>query len=52
MSGVSKVIAQTDRNTDTQTHKHTDTDMTENITYLHTRVVKSRSGAACLKLCK
>ena len=34
MSSGSKVIAWTDRNTDTQT------DMTENITYPHTRVVK------------
>ena len=31
---------QTDRHTHTQTHTHTHTDMTENITYPHTRVVK------------
>ena len=45
----SKVIVWTDRHTDTQTHRHTDgqmdrqthgqTDMTENITYPHSRVV-------------
>ena len=36
MSSVSKVIAWTDRHTDRQTHRQTD--MTENITYPHTRL--------------
>ena len=39
MSRGSKVIVWTDRNTDT----HTQTDMTENITYPHTRVVKKHN---------
>ena len=39
MSRVQKLQPeQTETQTDTQTHRHTD--MTENITYLHTRVVK------------
>ena len=45
MSSGSKVIAWTDRNTDRQTHRqtHRHTDMTENITYPHTRVVMTHA---------
>ena len=47
MSSSSKVIASTDRNTDRQTHRHVDTqtDMTKNITYPHTRVVTTKIGS-------
>ena len=42
---------QTHRRTDTQTGRQTDTqtDMTENITYPHTRVVKIRSYWSCVQ---
>ena len=39
------ICRQTDRHTDRQTGRQTDT--TENITYLHTRVVISRSCNSC-----
>ena len=39
MSSSSKVIVCTDGHTDRQTHTHTQADMTENITYPHTRVI-------------